>query len=559
MAASAARDIERATGLPLPVCELLARRGHADPEAARRFLRPDLSALPPPAGLPDLAAAADRVERALERGETILVHGDFDVDGMSAAALLVRALRELGGRATGFVPHRTRDGYDLGEAGLRRASEIGAALIVTADCGISAHEAVERAGRAGIDVVVTDHHRPGRTLPAAVAVVDAARDDSSYPHDGLTGVGVAFKLVAELHRRRSLEEGRLNQHLDLVALGTIADQAPLVGENRALVRFGLRALARSRKPGVRALLRAAGVPPGGRVRASDVAFRLAPRLNSVGRMGSAEEGLRLLLADDPAEAEALARRVDRQNELRRATDRRVLREAGEALERRFDPDRDRVVVLWGEGWHPGVLGITASRLVDRLHRPTVLLAFAGEAGRGSARSVEGFHLFRALQACEPALDRYGGHAMAAGFDIRRSRLDEFVTRLRAYAARELPPEPDPPELRIDLVLPLEEVTPRLERALRHLGPFGEANPAPVLAVEAVRFEDVRRLGEDGRHVRATLRARGASVEAIGFGLGERVGELPAGALHDVAFELETDVWRGRERTRARILDVRAHR
>ena len=529
-------SLELALGLPGILCELLIRRGYADPARARKFLRPRFDQLHPPEGLPDMGVAVERIETAIERGEAILVHGDYDVDGMAATALLVHGLRAAGANIVGFVPHRTRDGYDLGPAGLARAERAGAALIITVDCGVSALNGVEEARARGIEVIVTDHHRPGPDLPDAVAVINPNRADSRYPFAGLAGVGVAFKLVQQLHVTKAIADVHLNQHLDLVALGTVADQAPLVDENRALVQFGLRALDRSRKPGLQALRWISRC--GGRgLDAADIAYRLAPRLNAAGRIGEAAEGLELLMTDDPEEADALARRVDGQNALRRATDQQVLAEAGDQLRRGFDPVRDRVVVLWREGWHPGVLGITASRLVDRLDRPVILLSFSGDRGRGSGRSVEGFHLFRALEACAPSLERFGGHEMAAGFDIRRSRLDEFLELMRGYSERELPADRLVRDLTIDLELSLAAITPEFHRRLAYLGPFGNSNPLPRIVTKGVRIREARSTRGDGRHLKATLDSGDARMEAIGFGLGARVAEANRVHSHDVVLEV----------------------
>lgn len=550
------RSLEQSLGLPGVLCELLVRRGYPEPASARRWLRPRLDQLHSPGDLPDIEVAVERIEVAIRSSHKILVHGDYDVDGMSATAVLVHGLRGLGADVTGFVPHRTRDGYDLGPAGLARAETEGARLIITADSGVSALEGVRDASARGIDVIVTDHHRPGPVLPEAVAVINPNRADSRYPFGDLAGVGVAFKLVSELYTRNRVTDGQLNQHLDLVALGTIADQAPLVDENRVLVRLGLRAWEYSRKPGLRALRWISHC--GGRaLDAGDIAYRLAPRLNAAGRVGEAADGLRLLLTEDPGEAEALARHVDGQNALRRITDRQVLEEAKEQLATSFDPSRDRVVVLWREGWHPGVLGITASRLVDRLQRPVILVGLAGERGRGSARSIEGFHLFRALEACAPSLERFGGHEMAAGFEIRRSRLEEFHALMRAHAERELPADRLTRDLRIDLQLDLEAVTPEFHRQLAYLAPFGNSNPRPRIVTRGVRIRKARATRGDGTHLKATLETENARVDAIGFGLGARVAEANSLDAHDVVFEVHPDHRAGPPGLQAHVIDFRA--
>ncbi|MFQ5889067.1 MAG: single-stranded-DNA-specific exonuclease RecJ [Gemmatimonadota bacterium] len=549
--------LSRSLRIPPELCRILVRRGLRDIDAVRSHLRPRLTSLHPAERLPDVAAAVWRIESALAAGEKILVHGDYDADGMCAAGLLARGLAGLGADVEAFVPHRARDGYDLSEPGLGRAEEIGATLIVTADCGIVAHDAIARAAAAGRDVVVTDHHRPGERLPDAVAVVNPNRRDGDYPFRGLAGVGVAFKLLSALYRRAGKGEGELNQHLDLVAIGTVADQVPLLDENRVLVRAGLRVLGRTRKPGLRALLERAGLADAAELGAEHVAFVIAPRLNSVGRMGAAEDGLCLLLTEDSAEATRLAGRLEEENSRRRAEDRDVLRAALALLPHRYDETRHRAVVLWGDGWHPGVIGIAASRLAQRLHRPAIVVTFDGDVGRGSGRSFGGFHLFNALRECEPLLERYGGHRTAAGLTIRRARMEDFAARLLDVAARELDPALLVEELEIDLELPLRSVTPELHRWLAHLGPFGAGSPAPLLLVRAARLERPAGVGSDSKHLRVVLASdEGARVRAIGFGLGGRLGEVASGGRWDVAFELAADRWQGAPRFQARLRGLR---
>ncbi len=548
-------ELRRTLGLPPEVCELLVRRGHEDPDEARRFLRPSFDQLHDPLALPDAGAAVDRMAAAAAAGATVLVHGDYDVDGLSAAALLARTLDELGADARAFVPHRTRDGYDFGEAGLERAREVGAELVVTADCGVSAVEAVERALAAGMDVVITDHHRPPERLPDATAVVNPRRADAGYPFRDLSGVGVAWKLLRALWGRVGRDPAELNRHLDLVALGTVGDVVPLVDENRVLVRGGLRVLAKTRKPGLRALMEEAGVE--GEPDAEAIAYRLAPRLNAVGRIGEAGAGLRLLTTRDPEEAGRLARRLEQRNRERREEDRRVETEAERALDERFDPETDRSVVLWGEGWHPGVLGIVASRIAERLHRPAVVVGLEGERGRGSGRSPGGFHLHRALEACAPLLERYGGHRAAAGLEIRRENLEAFAGRLEALAREELGPEDLAPELRLDLALQPGRADAETCRALGHLAPFGRGNERPLLLARGVAIRGPSRVGGDGNHLKAELAdPEGGRLGAIGFGLGHRAGEVSGGGAWDVAYELVEDRWRGRRRLQARLRDLR---
>jgi single-stranded-DNA-specific exonuclease len=554
-AEEAVRRLASELRLPPPLCRLLVVRGYDDPEAARRFLRPSLARLHDPHLLAGMDAAVDRISRAVRGGETVLVHGDYDVDGMCATALYTRALRALGADVVPFVPHRVRDGYDLGRNGVRRAAEAGATLIVTADCGIVAHEAVAAAAQMGIDVVVTDHHTPAETLPEAVAVVNPKRSDCGYPDKGLSGTGVAYKVALALGRAAGRPDEDTHYSLDLVALATVADVMPLTGENRILTRFGLRVLARSRNAGLRALVRGAGLADR-TLGAGHLSHGLAPRLNAVGRLEDAATGLRLLLSED-GEATGLAAELEEVNARRQAVDRQILAEALEMLEG-WD-DGDRAVVLAREAWHPGVIGIVASRVVERLHRPTVLISVpdGGGLARGSARSIPGFDLLDAVRACGGHLERFGGHRAAAGFDIRRDRIDGFRKAFLAAAAERLP-EPPVPELRIDGELSLDEATPDLVRLLAHAGPFGAGNPNPVFVLRGVRAERVRGVGSEQQHLKLRLMdGGGAGLDAIGFRMTASHGPLARfGEPIDAAVQLQEDRWNGRRRIQARIVDLR---
>jgi len=543
-------------GIPPEFARLLLSRGLESESDIRTFLSPSLTDLHDPFLMPDMDAAVERIERAIAGGEGILLHGDYDADGMSAAALLTLAIRRLGGIVETFVPHRTRDGYDLSEAGLERAGRMGASLIVTADCGVTALEAVARAGRQGRDVVVTDHHRPGPKLPSAVAVVNPMREDNEYPFPALAGVGVAFKLTQALFDRAGLSAGEANQHLDLVALGTVADQMPLRGENRILVRAGLRVLEMSRKPGVRALLTRVGAPDGESVGTDHISFRLAPRLNSAGRMGSADSGVKLLLTSDPGEADRLAGYLERRNVERRQADQRVYAEVEAQIARRFDPARDSAVVVWGDDWHPGVIGIVASRIVDSTHRPAVVVSFDGDIGRGSGRSIGDFHLHAALEKLSGQLERFGGHRMAAGLSIRRDRIEQFAADLQEIASRELGDSAGQERIQIDAELSIGSADETLLSWLSRASPFGSGNPAPVFFARSVEIGEVRSVGPEGAHLRCTLVDGEDSLEAIGFGIGSRRTEVLSGGRFDVLYHFEQNRWNGRTRLQARLVDFR---
>ena len=547
-----ARELAAQLSLPLPLAELLVQRGFADSESARRFLKPALDGLTDPFAMAGMHAAVDAVVHAVRSHQTILVHGDYDVDGQCATALLTRVLRAAGAKVAPFIPHRMGDGYDFGPAGNKAAAEAGAALIITCDCGITAVDAVRTARAAGRQVIVTDHHIPGPELPDATAVVDPQRPDDTSDARILCGTGVAFKLVQALVPALGLPAALPFHFLDLVALATVADLVPLTGENRILVRHGLKLLADSRWPGLRALIRVGGLE-GKEIRASHLGYVIGPRLNAVGRLGAASDGLRLLLTDDEDEAARLAQELERINERRQALDQRILDQAIAQVERQADPGRDAAFVLAGEDWHPGVVGIVASRVVERYGRPTFLVALEGETGRGSGRSISRFDLHAALSACGDLLERYGGHRMAAGLTIRRDRVESFRERFNALARTQLEPADLGPEQRVDLVLDLADATAELERTIRHLEPCGLGNAGPVFGVRGVRVADARKVG--GNHIKFALADGGERLEAIGFGWADRAPRLDAPL--DIAFRLEENAYQGRVSLQARVVAMSA--
>jgi single-stranded-DNA-specific exonuclease len=545
------RRLASALSLPVALAGILVQRGYGTPEAARRFLRPELADLSDPYALAGMDRAVEIVRGAVRRGVPILVHGDYDVDGQCASALLTRALRLAGARATAFVPHRLRDGYDFGPAGLAHAQAVGAGLIVTCDCGITAVETVAAARRAGLGVIVTDHHLPGPTLPRADAVLDPQQPGDTSGATNLCGTGVAFKLVQALVPALGLSPNLPLHLLDLVALATVADVVPLVGENRSLVKHGLKLLADSRWPGLRALVETAGLA-GRPIRAGHVGFILAPRLNAAGRIGDASEGLSLLLTDDPVEATTIARRLDALNAERQLIDQRILDQALEQVER---GDLAAGIVLDGDDWHPGVVGIVASRVVERYGRPTFLIAFDGDIGKGSGRSISRFDLHGALAACGDLLERFGGHHMAAGLTLRRSNLAAFRARFTEVARQRLAPDDLGPEQRVDLEIPLTLATGDFERLARYLEPCGAGNPSPVLGVRGVRL--ARRAVVGNGHLKGTLEDGEAQLAAIGFQWADRAAGLGEG-LVDAAFRLETNDWQGLSTLQARLCALGPH-
>ncbi|HEV8264170.1 MAG TPA: single-stranded-DNA-specific exonuclease RecJ [Gemmatimonadales bacterium] len=546
----ATRTLAAELRIPEPLAAILVQRGLAAPELAKAFLRPDLDRLSDPLVWADMRVAVDLVDHAIADRRPILVHGDYDVDGQCGAALLTRVLREAGATVHAFVPHRLRDGYDFGPAGLGEAQRVGAGLIITCDCGITAVDAVAAARSAGMEVIVTDHHLPGDALPPASAVLDPRRPDCPSEDKDLCGTGVAFKLAQALVHTRGLSPNLPWHFLDYVALATVADVVPLTGENRILVRHGLKMLADSRWVGLRALVETAGL--GGKpLRAGHVGFILAPRLNAAGRIGDANDGLRLLLTEDPQEAAALARELETLNARRQALDQLILDQAIELADKTLGAD-DRALVLAADDWHPGVIGIVASRLVERYGRPTFLIGWeaGSELGRGSGRSIPEFDLHEALHRVGGHLEKYGGHTMAAGLTIRRDRYDAFRVAFLGVARELLGPDDLAPSQRVDLELPLGLVSDELERLIRYLEPCGPGNPAPVFGVRGARAVGARRVGTN--HLRFTLDDGSGVLQAIGFRWADDVPDSWLAQPLDVAFRLERDEWQGRATLQARV-------
>ncbi|MBI3567206.1 MAG: single-stranded-DNA-specific exonuclease RecJ [Gemmatimonadetes bacterium] len=549
----AAVALAAALALPLPLCRLLVARGYGAPEPAKRFLRPALDQLHDPALLTDLPRAVERLSRAITTGETVLVHGDYDVDGICSTTLMVRAIRALGGTAVPFIPDRQRDGYDLGSAGVAAAKSAGAHVVLTCDCGTTAHAAAADLKAAGIDLIISDHHLPGGPLPDAFAVLNPRRVDDTYPDKDLAAVGVAFKLALALTRSMQGNENVVLNMLDLVALATVADVAPLRGENRVFVRRGLALLGASKSAGIRALVRSAGLE-GKEITAGRIGFILAPRLNALGRLDHAIRGVELLLTERDDEANQIARFCEEKNRERQEMDKRTLDE----VERRIDAldlDATYGIVLAGDDWHPGVIGIVASRVVEQTARPVFLIAVQGGVGKGSGRSIPAFDLHAALAACGDLLVKHGGHRAAAGLTVLPERIPAFAERFNAVARERLTENDLVRDLRIDLELPLAEATDELEKLLRHLEPFGIGNPGPTFAARGVAVATgATKIGADGLKFQVDTPA--GRVEAVGWGLASRAAEVRVGASLDLAFKLERNEFRGRSTLQLAVSDFR---
>jgi single-stranded-DNA-specific exonuclease len=524
-------------GVDEVTASVLVRRGYGELAEARRFLE---GALPghDPFLLGDMRAAVQTITAAVEAEARVCVHGDYDADGICATALAVLLLRELGAKVDWHLPSRFEEGYGLNAGTLSRLAEEGVELVLTVDCGITAAAEVEHAQALGLEVVVTDHHRPADAFPACPVVAPLKGE---YPFSGLCGTAVVWKLAQAL---LGPDHPFLERHLDVVALATVADVVPLVDENRALALRGLRRLAQTQKPGLRALMRVAGVDPAV-VDETAIGFRLAPRINASGRLCRPEAALALLLTEDPDEAKALAEELEGLNRERQAIEERILREAIDEVES-WPSDRRtrRGYVVAGENWHEGVIGIVASRLVERYNRPVVLVAGGAEAWKGSGRSVPAFDLHGGLAACAGELERFGGHRAAAGLTIDPERLPAFADAFAAHADSVLADEDLRPVIRVDAIVPGDKLGLALCAELARLAPFGLGNPGVTLLVDGCEIVDPSQVG-DGKHLRFRVRQRGRDAgQAIAFGLGGQLDRFRREQRYDVAFRLQENRWNG---------------
>ncbi len=534
------------------LASLLVKREMESPEKAELFLRGTLADQHDPMLLSGMKDAVPRIRLAVENGERILIYGDYDADGVSSTTLMIYLMRHLGATYDFYIPHRTKEGYGLHIPVLEHYHKKGFTLIVTVDTGISAVEQVAYANSVGMDVIVTDHHEPPAVLPEAYALINPKLPYCTYPFKGLAGVGVAYKLAQAL-----LGKDTPVAWTELAALGTIADLMPLTGENRMIVKSGLASMERSAFPGMTALLGTSGWSSG-EVTSTAVAFGLAPRINASGRMSHANRAVALLTAEDMEEAEAIAEELDVLNKERQMLVEDMVQEALQQLESQEQseglPD---VIVVAGEGWNAGVVGIVASKLLERYYRPTIVLGINPETGecKGSARSIPGFDIYEALTDCADLLDHFGGHPSAAGMSLSRERLEEFGRRLNAFAAGRLTPEHFVPVLETDLSCSLKDITLQAIEQLQQLAPFGMANSCPRLLLRGLKLLECRQMGKDGKHLKLILGQNGKTVEAVAFGKGELAPLLSEEARIDIVAEASVNEWNGSRKPQLMIQDL----
>jgi single-stranded-DNA-specific exonuclease len=565
---SAIQGLAKSLKVPPILAQLLLNRGQVETSAARRFLNAPLDGLHSPERLPGVAAAAERLLAAVQRGERICVYGDYDADGVTGAAILLRCLRQLGADVDYYLPLRLEEGYGLNREALRQIAAAGSKVVVTVDCGIASVDEALEARRLGLDLLITDHHEMRAELPQAAVLVHPRLPGTDYPFGNLSGSAVAFKLAWALAMRHCGSEKvtpvfreLLLDAIGLAALGVIADVMPLQDENRILVRYGLRRLSDVPPLGLHALLEQSGLTPANGVDATTVGFRIAPRLNAAGRLGCARRVVELLTTADPAQAQELARELDELNQQRQALERQLAREAEEQVEREHWNDAP-ALVLAGAGWHAGVIGIVASRMVETFGRPTLLVALPERGERiasGSGRSIAGFPLHEALRYCDDLLLSHGGHHAAAGFRLVPDRLDALRERFCEYAERYFPSGPPTPTLRIDAEAPLSVFTVRMVESLRPLEPYGAGNRQPLFLASDLRLAgEPRVVGKDQNHLSFRVCQGGVTLKAIAFKMADRIDELrSAGGACSLVFTPKINDWQGRTSVDLEVVDLQA--
>ncbi len=551
---SLAQSLAQELNISPATAQVLINRGINSLQDASVFLKPRLANLRDPMEIPNIAEGAKRVLQAKEKGEQVVVFGDYDVDGVTATAILLHTLKFLGIPATYYIPHRYDEGYGMSREAVKKIAEQGAKLIITVDCGISNVEEVKYANSLGIDVIVTDHHNIPKDLPPACAIVNPKLIKGDHPSRNLSGAGVAFKFVWVLLRISGIKDSVfLTSLFDLASLGTVSDVVPLTEENRIIAMAGLSLLSEGKRLGIRYLKKVAGVVD--RVSVNHIYFGLAPRINAAGRLKHASKAVDLMLTDDVAKAEQLSAELHKINTDRRGIGSDIKEEVFAQISDDYVA-QNKLVFLSGQNWHPGVIGIVASQIVDRYVRPAVLVSVTDGIGRGSARSIEGVNVFDILDTCRDLFTDFGGHSGAAGFEIKAEHLPAFSSRLKEEADKRIPPEALKPIVRIDLELEPNYISLNFIKELEILDPHGEANPRPTFISRKLRIGEMRQVGKTSGHLKLKLTNGPIALEVIGFGLGQLAESLSHEADYDVVYHLETNEWNGFENAQLSLIDIR---
>jgi single-stranded-DNA-specific exonuclease len=549
------QEIATSLSLPFGIAKILASRGLTKPQQVKKFLYPEISDLFDPLLLKDMDKAVDRIIYALKDNQKIMIFGDYDVDGITATSLIFLVLNRLGADVSYYLPNRLIEGYGLSEEGILEAEKRGVKLLISVDCGVTAINEVEFAYQKGIDCIITDHHEFSDTLPQAVAIINPKQKGKNYPGGELSGVGVAFKLAQALYGRLNQDEAELEEHLDLVALGTAADIVPMTNENRILTKFGMDQIIRTTKPGLKSLIFISGLL-GKDIGTGQVVFILAPRINAVGRLGDAVKAIKLLTTKDEQLGSKLARDLNLENNRRKKIDETTLDDALEMIEQTVDLSRDKTIVLASSKWHQGVIGIVASRLVERYHRPTILIAIDGNEGKGSARSISGFDMYNALKECSNYLLKFGGHKYAAGLSIDPKNIQKLRDKLRAFSEKTLKQEDLVPRLTIDSELEFDSIDDKLVDTLNLFSPFGPQNLRPIFLTRNLEI-----LGEPyvvgNNHLKLKVKKNDKVFDAIGFGFGDWVKPLSMKRIKiDLVYVIERNTWNGNSKLQLRIKDLK---
>ncbi|MBT3231811.1 MAG: single-stranded-DNA-specific exonuclease RecJ [Calditrichaeota bacterium] len=540
--------------IPKPVARVLYNRGIIETEDVRHFLRPKMEHLHDPFLMNGMDKAVDRLIIALREHEQILIYGDYDVDGITSTAMMYLFLKDLGGQVSFYIPDRATEGYGISRGGIEEARGHNCSLIISVDCGITSVKEVEIARELGIDLIVSDHHEPGESLPDAVAVIDPKRSDCAYPFKDLAGVGVAFKLAQGLIQKLNLDSAYAEKYLDLVAIGSAADIVPLIGENRVFTKLGLQKLNSNGLDGVTTLLETAGFKTG-KIDVGQIIYGLAPRINAVGRLGRASPAVELLVTRNHSRARSIALQLEEENRRRKEIDSATLIEALSKIDSVFHPDRDSVIVLDGEQWHPGVIGIVASRIIERYYRPTVMISVDKGVGKGSARSVPNFDLHSALKSCADLFIQFGGHKYAAGLTIPAENIPEFRRRFNKIASEMLTPTDLIRKVNIDDEIELDMITYELLRMLNMLAPFGPHNRHPQFVSYNLSVVGTPRI-VGNNHLKFKVSQNGAVIEAIAFNRGEDIKRLQTNRIVDLIYTIEENTWMDRSNLQLKIVDLR---
>lgn len=530
---------------------ILVNKNIIDKEKIRLFLEPNRNDFYDPYLINDMDIATDRIIKAINNQEKVIIYGDYDVDGITSITVLKSFLKDVGLQASYYIPNRLEEGYGLNKDAINKIAEQGYTLMITVDCGITAIEEVEYANSLGIETIITDHHEPGEELPNALAVIDNKRKDSKYPFRELAGVGVAFKVSQALSQKLNLKEETYLKYLDIVCVGTISDIVPLVDENRVITKLGMLLVKQTKNLGLRSILNSSGYR---QINSMAISFGVAPRINACGRLGDAEEALKLLLSTDIYEVNELTNKLNEHNRQRQEIEKSISKEAIEKIENE-KLNENRTIVVGGKNWHHGVIGIVSSKITEKYFKPSILLSLEENGiAKGSGRSISGFDLHEALMKCEDLLDKFGGHSMAVGLTLKQENLSEFYKRFEDFA-KESKIEEIVPIINVDAKIELSDINKKVIEDLKQLEPFGEANKMPIFALKNVKIDSIRSLS-DGKHLKLTLREKNQVISAIGFNIGNLVNEYKIGDRIDIAGTLEINTYNGMENLQINIKDVK---